>query len=108
MRYKRFSRAVWTFSIPKSWAVFDGKGDFQQPQAFAPTENRQTLKKNQVVLVGEIATRPEHPNSADRDDNIPWRGRLRALHAHVGKACTGQRGDHTLGSSRGEDVDWHA
>ena len=46
-----------------------------------------------------VASRPEHPNF-----NVPWRGGLRALHAHVGKACAGQCGDHTLGSSRGEDV----
>jgi hypothetical protein len=33
MRYKRFSRVVWTFFYLQISAVFDGKGVFQHPQA---------------------------------------------------------------------------
>jgi hypothetical protein len=35
MRYKRFSRVVWTFSIPKFLTVLNGNGVFQQPQGLA-------------------------------------------------------------------------
>src|SRR4051794_15211770 len=46
--------------------------------------------------------------SAGRDEDVPGRGRLGLLDAHVREACLHERGDNVVGRSQCKDVRWHS
>jgi hypothetical protein len=53
MRYKRFSRVAWTFSIPNSGS-FQGKGLLQQPRDLSPTSPSFRLAPKCILPVPQL------------------------------------------------------